>query len=104
MTSYVITHDEWGIYLGSCMGLGFWSRLDPAGQIEAVVFEDPATARTYIRGWDENNDPTDYRFVEVKATYAKYATLADLKAAGLGHLVGEMEKSGLEFIDVVGSA
>ncbi|WP_137114162.1 hypothetical protein [Mesorhizobium sp. GR13] len=33
----VIIHPKMGIYLGHCLGLGFWTLLDPAGQAEAVV-------------------------------------------------------------------
>ena len=35
---YVIYHNEMGVFLGHCMGMGFWSALDAVGQEEAVAF------------------------------------------------------------------
>jgi hypothetical protein len=81
----VITHPEMGIYLGNCLGLGFWTLIDPVGQPEATTFPDADTARTHIASWDENNDPTDYSFVEVAS-----GSILALKAAGLEPLMGDM--------------
>ena len=36
--SVVIYNEELGIFLGRFMGLGFWSKLDPAGQTAAPTF------------------------------------------------------------------
>ncbi len=38
--SVVIVHNEMGVYLGSCMGLGFWTLLDPAGQARREMLTD----------------------------------------------------------------
>ncbi|MBY0466254.1 MAG: hypothetical protein K2W33_15055 [Burkholderiales bacterium] len=48
----VIVHPEMGIYLGSCMGMGFWSKLDPVGQPSAVTFANPEEAQAHMQGWD----------------------------------------------------
>ncbi len=41
---YVIFNNEMGVFLGHCMGMGFWSALDAVGQDEAVAFlPDEAT-------------------------------------------------------------
>ena len=51
---FVLVHPENGIYLGNCMGLGFWSKLDPAGQECAVAFETPEKAREHAASWDSS--------------------------------------------------
>jgi len=35
----VLYNEEMGIYLGSCMGMGFWTKLDSVGQDAVVVFD-----------------------------------------------------------------
>lgn len=100
--SVVIVHNEMGVYLGSCMGLGFWTLLDPAGQPSACVFSDASEARDHIRAWQDGSTPDDYRFVSVTAD--RYATIPQLKAAGLGHLLGEMEADALRYAEPEGTA
>lgn len=51
--SFVITHPEMGIYLGNCMGLGFWTKLDPAGQEAAAVFPTREEAESFMATWDD---------------------------------------------------
>lgn len=48
----LLVHPEMGVYLGSCMGLGFWSKLDPVGQVVAVTFESEKVVREVIDSWD----------------------------------------------------
>lgn len=79
----VITHPERGVYVGNAMGLGFWSRLDPAGQSSVVTFETEQDARAHVAGWDEGNNPGNYGYVSVRPTRGDYATAFDLRAAGL---------------------
>ncbi|WP_046869587.1 hypothetical protein [Microvirga massiliensis] len=86
-----ITHPELGIYVGNCMGLGFWSLLDAVGQDCAVVFDTEEEARRHVSSWDERNAPDDYGYAAVEvADDAHYATVDDLSAAGLDELVGEL--------------
>jgi len=40
-----------GVYLGSCMGLSFWSNLDAVGQTEALIFAGRRKAGKFIRSW-----------------------------------------------------
>jgi hypothetical protein len=84
----VLTHPDMGVYLGNCLGLGFWTLLDTAGQQEAVTFPDIDTARAHIRSWEANADPAAYDFVPVDCI--DYATIADLAKAGLGPMLGDM--------------
>jgi hypothetical protein len=83
MKRLVIVSEEWGIYLGTAIGLGFWSLLDSVGQEAAVTFENKKEAIEYIRSWDENNDPAAFSFVEVECAADMYATISELTKAGL---------------------
>jgi hypothetical protein len=86
----VLTHPELGIYLGSCMGLGFWTLLDSADQPSAVTFANEDEARAHVAAWDENNNPATYGYVAV-ATDDRWASVATLKAAKLDALLGDLE-------------
>lgn len=80
--SVVITHPELGIYLGSAMGLGFWSKLDPVGQQAAVTFDSPEQAAAHVLvmdgallvGWSTHPVTPDDK---------NYASIAACVAAGL---------------------
>ncbi len=89
--SIVITHPELGIYLGSAMGLGFWSELDSVGQIAAPTFENSEQAINYIEGWDQSDHIETYVFVEVGTRDQYYASIDELKSVGLEWLLGDME-------------
>lgn len=77
----LLVSDELGIYLGNCMGLGFWSKLDAAGQDAAVTFPSEDVAREHMAGWDEA--PSDVRFVPVLPDDGEYATMQACVRAGL---------------------
>lgn len=49
MNGCLIYHETDGIYLGNCLGMGFWSKLDPVGQDSAPVFPTEAIAEEHIR-------------------------------------------------------
>lgn len=53
MKNYVINHPEMGIYLGTFIGLGFWTKMDPAGQSSAVTFPSEEVAERVMASWDE---------------------------------------------------
>lgn len=82
-TAIVITNKCMGIYLGNCLGLGFWSNMDTAGQSHAVTFPDKFVARAHVMGWDENSDPDNYDYREVQIADRDYATAEELLRAGL---------------------
>ena len=71
------------------MGLGFWSNLDTAGQTSAATFKSEEQAREHISGWDENNNPDDYGYAEVMNAHEHYATVEEMRAAGLSDMLGE---------------
>lgn len=83
MTQYVIYSEEDGVYLGSFLGLGFWSKLGPNGQDAAVVFESIQDAQNYIRLWPEESRNKQFQFVPVEASLEVWATIEDCVKAGL---------------------
>ena len=102
--SLVLVRDEWGVYLGSCMGFGFWTKIDPVGSLAAIAFDNEAAGIQHIRRLNADNDPAMYRFVPVLASINGFATIDDLKRAGLNPLLGDMEANAAEHSITVGSA
>jgi hypothetical protein len=91
MSKYVIIHQEFGIYVGHALGLGFWSKLDSVGQSQVPVFETLQSAQDHVRDWVDFNDPEAYTFPEVSVdSSATYATVAELRSAGLEPYLGEL--------------
>jgi hypothetical protein len=76
---YVLYNKEAGIYLGSCMGLGFWSKWDPVGQEAAITFPDIQTALNVVSSWDTQLECQPIE-VDIKE---QYASIADCERAGL---------------------
>lgn len=81
MKRFVLYNEEVGIYLGNCMGLGFWSKLDSAGQERACVFETPEQAEAHLASHDDPVKNCVTR--EVECDDSNYATISELEAAGL---------------------
>jgi hypothetical protein len=99
----VLVHNEFGIYLGNCMGLGFFSMLDCAGQDQAVTFATPEAARQHVADWTSENDPLRFHTVQVIAA-STWATIDELDAAGLEHLTGPMKSERLRNMPTAGRA
>jgi len=78
----VIAHPSNGVYLGSALGLGFWSQLDPAGQDSAVTFESVEDAESYMATWDSGR-PEGVYCVPIMPDKGNYASMAACVAAGL---------------------
>lgn len=87
--SVVIYHEKDGIYLGSAMGFGFWSKIDPVGQPSAVTFPDQATAEAYMGTWDGEH-PQDVQFIEVATDRDGYASVEACVQAGLPGWIDEL--------------
>jgi len=94
MSGYVIVHKDMGVYLGACLGLGFWTLLDPVGQPGAVVFDSVDQARDYISSWENNNDPNEFEYVKVRN-----GDISSLKEAGLEVAMGSMEEDALRYAE-----
>ncbi len=78
----VLTHSEHGVYIGHCMGLGFWSNLDTAGQDSVPLFTE-AEAVEHILSWDGDHSPSDYKVKYVAAVDPLYATFEECNASGI---------------------
>jgi hypothetical protein len=86
--AFVIYSPELGVYLGNCLGLGFWSKLDPVGQPCAVTFPTIYEAQRHAASWD--TPVKDMQFIPVQADDVSkrlgqpdYASIAACVAAGL---------------------
>jgi hypothetical protein len=69
-----------GVYLGQCMGLGFWSKLDFAGQEEACTWKNAEDFQEFSENWI-TPPPEDLRFLGVN-TDKHYATHDECVMAG----------------------
>lgn len=88
---FVITHPQMGVYLGNCMGLGFWSKMDTVGQNAAVTFASVTSAEAHISSWDEGNNPRDYHFrTTIPDLPGNYVSLTRLIKDGYAKDVGEL--------------
>lgn len=72
-----------GIYLGSTMGFGFWSKLDPAGQDSAVTFENEEAACKFARTRCRSVVGAKPVKVEVDEAAPEYASIDQCEKAGL---------------------
>lgn len=81
-TRYVIVDPEWGIYLGSALGMGFWSKLDPVGQTCAATFGSPVAALDWINTWESSRD-RHYSFHAVRPDTQLHVSIKGCVAAGL---------------------
>jgi hypothetical protein len=85
--TFILHHPAAGVYLGNCLGMGFWSKWDPVGQTEAVTFDSQAEALEHIQSWhqgDENNVifRKEITIHPVHTKNPKYATITEIEAAG----------------------
>jgi len=82
----VIYNRSYGVYLGSAMGLGFWSKLDPVGQDSAVTFPNVREAKRAVSNWETR--PTSIQYKQVRGDIIKtdgsiYASVEACFRAGL---------------------
>lgn len=112
MKLVVMSQPEMGVYLGSCMGFGFWSKMDSAGQDVACGFKDEEDARRYIASWDHIPEGIEYHEIECArddqgncdGCHICYVTVDELKNAGLGDMLGDMEANALMNVEPAGRA
>lgn len=71
-----------GIYIGNCMGLGFWTKIDPVGQPAVVTFSSVAEAEEHMSTW-ECGRPDGISFHEVVPDDGVYASIQACVHAGL---------------------
>lgn len=80
--AYVLYDETLGVYLGGCMGLGFWSKLDPAGQDAAVTFPSARDAEEHKASWDDPIPSAQPIPVEPDIAFG-YASIEACKKVGL---------------------
>lgn len=78
---YLITHKEYGVYLGMALGLGFWSRLDPVGQTSAPLFPSSEAAHAHLESWDTPLPKEEITLLPLD-TPRDYATIDECDSAG----------------------
>ena len=83
MKRFIIYDKEWGIYLGHCIGMGFWSLLDPVGQEYAVCFDSIEEAQKHVSSWEENNDINKYTYPEIDSEEDLYVSMDNCIKVGL---------------------
>lgn len=79
----ILVSESMGVYLGSCMGLGFWSKLDPVGLSEAITFANSQEINQAIATWDGMASlPNDMKHLDVLPDHEVYASIDACAAAG----------------------
>lgn len=81
--AFVIFTDAEGVYIGSFMGLGFWSKLDPADQPSAPTFPTIEDAEQHMAGWDGGRPAAVSLVPVVPDEPGGYASIAACMRAGL---------------------
>jgi len=84
-SNVVIYSERYGIYLGSVLGLGFWSKLDSAGQTSACTFESEQSACEFISSSNPGSFPADLQFIKIIPDQkdGTYASIEACVRAGL---------------------
>lgn len=82
MKRYVLYSEDYGIYLGSMLGMGFWTNLDPVGQDEAITFENEKVANEFMQTW--NSQAPNVQIISINVNdNSIYATIEQCVSAGL---------------------
>ena len=79
--AYLIVHPHYGVYLGSRMGRGYWSKVDSVGQPAAVTFSSREDALDYMASWAVP-PPPGVDLLPVAGDGPGYATIAACVRAG----------------------
>lgn len=98
--AYIINHQEYGVFVGTGLGMAFWTALDCAGQERTCVFPSEEEAEDFCRTVLEmDNDQVSY--IEIK-TSRDYADAKDLMVAGLEDASHALMKERLSNMEVSG--
>lgn len=80
----VLVHPEYGIFLGHCLGLAFWSKIDPVGQPGAPTFPSHEALHQALSTWLATEPGREQMAGhEVLPDDGTYASAAACAAAGL---------------------
>ncbi|MBU2704182.1 hypothetical protein Ga0466249_005336 [Sporomusaceae bacterium BoRhaA] len=81
---YIIVSKGIGVYLGSCLGFYFWSKIDAVGQDSAIAFPTIDAARNFLNAYSTKFPVGD--FVSIKKVITSneyYASIAECVAVGV---------------------
>lgn len=82
MIRYLLYSNDYGIYLGSFLGMGFWSNLDPAGQDKAITFESEKDIIDFMKTWE--SQVLNVKIIPIEISEDTwYATIEQCVAIGL---------------------
>lgn len=81
MKRWVVVHPTDGIFVGHSMGLAFFSLIEDAWQNSVVCFEHHPEAFVFMDIYLDGGEK--YKYVELEVADGRYATYAELCAAGL---------------------
>jgi len=77
---YVVYNEEFGVFIGMCFGLGFWSKLDPVDQPGAVAFSTIDDAVEFTK---QVKSIFEFEIREVEDDQGGYASIESCVRAGL---------------------
>lgn len=77
--AYILYCDEWGVFLGVAVGMAFWSKLDPVGQLSAPTFLCAEDARPLFEAFPRQ----DIRMIEVVADLGDAASITECVRVGV---------------------
>lgn len=100
---YVMIHKTDGVFIGCSMGFAFFAKLDSAGQPSSATFSTIENGKKFFDQIGFSFPFDDVRFEPVE-TATGYATIAELKAAGLADELGDMEADALRYATPMGQA
>lgn len=81
---FVLYVETWGVFVGTFLGLGFWSKTDPVDQPCAPVFDTYEDAVAFMRTQTTPGGVLPvYKVVPVLTTKLDRASIAECVAAGL---------------------
>jgi hypothetical protein len=93
---FVVTHPDQGILVGDYLGNSIWSLIDPNRRDTVMAFNSEGDARTLMSTFDDVGDIETWGYEYVPLDVPEHAdcvTVDELKAAGLGHLLGHLDKA-----------
>jgi hypothetical protein len=83
-TRYIIYHPTYGIYLGSIVGLEFWSNLNPSGQNGAITFDTISEAMSVVLSFtDFPKAPYKYKYIPLHVKDDLFASIEECSIADL---------------------
>jgi len=83
MKKLVAVHPTDGVFVGTGLGLAFFSFVEDAGQESVPVFDTVDQAVEMFTSWNPPYDHSVIRYVEVECAGGHQATYDELCAAGL---------------------